>query len=255
MWFHPKRLRIIISHNPIALLQKKFLYKELCLIMVEVNIFSERRVTMAHVVFLIASFFSMPALNKKGLPPFIFLTFGTLFIFLALRYEYGNDYMSYYYIHRDMNMGIEAWGENDILYKYLNLVVPNFYLMVAIVSLFYIFTMGYLILRLKANQYWFAVVLLLINPYLFLTHLSSFRQTIAICFVIFSVHFAVQRKLWKYLLFIIIAAGFHKSALILLPLYFWLTESKISKKGFIVTYGLLVLLLITPLFEIGRAHV
>lgn len=209
----------------------------------------ERCIIMTHIVFLIAILFSLPVLNKKY--PFFIFSFFTLFLFLALRYNYGNDYMSYYNIHAAMNEGREAWGENDILFKYLNLLISNFYLLISITSLFYLFTIYFLIKsNLRVKQYWLALLILLINPYLFLIHLSSIRQTIAICFVVFAFHFAKKRKLLKYLLFIIIAAGFHQSALILLPVYFLLNESKLNKKRIILTFGFIVILLITPLFEI-----
>lgn len=203
---------------------------------------------MTHIIFLIALFFTFPDLNKKY--PFHIFTFSTLFLFLALRYDYGNDYMSYFNTHAAINAGLPAWGQNDILFKYLNLLIPNFYLLIAIISFFYILTMYYLIKRnLKVKEYWFAILLLLINPYLFLVHLSSLRQTIAICFVIFAINFAVKRKFLMYSLFIMMAVGFHISAIILLPVYFILNDSKIKKKWIVLTYGFLAALIGTPLFE------
>lgn len=204
---------------------------------------------MTHIFFLITLFFTTPDLNKKI--PFRKFSFFVLFIFLALRYDYGNDYMAYYDIHTAINSGLSAWGESDILFKILNLLISNFYIFIAIISLFYIITIYFLIKdNLKINQYWFAVLILLINPYLFIIHTSALRQTIAICFFIFAVNFVFKRKLIMYIIFILIATGFHASAVILLPFYFILTESKINKKYIIIIYALLALLLLTPLFEI-----
>jgi len=203
---------------------------------------------MTHIVFLIALFFAFPDLNKKF--PFYIFTFSTLFLFLALRYDYGNDYMSYFNIHAAINAGLPSWGQDDILFKYLNLLIPNFYWFIVIISLFYILTIYYLIKsNLKIKEYWFAGLLLLINPYLFLVHLSSLRQTLAICFVIFSINFVIKKKPFMYYLFIIIAMGFHKSAMVLLPVYFILNDSKIKKKWSVLIYGLLAVLIGTPLFE------
>lgn len=204
---------------------------------------------MTHIIFLIALFFTFPDLNKKY--PFFIFTFSTLFLFLALRYDYGNDYMAYFDIHNAINAGLPAWGQRDILFKYLNLLIPNFYWYIAIVGLFYILTIYYMIKNnLSMKDYWFSILLLLINPYLFLVHLSSLRQTFAICFVIIATNFAVKRKLLMYCLFILIAVGFHKSAMILLPVYFILNDSKIKKKWIVLTYALIGLLIGTPLFEI-----
>lgn len=52
-----------------------------------------------------------------------------------------------------------------------------------------------------------------------------------------------------YYMFTIVAIGFHSSAIILLPLYFLLNESKIRKKWIVLTCVLILVLLFTPLYE------
>lgn len=59
-------------------------------------------------------------------------------------------------------------------------------------------------------------------------HLSGMRQGIAMAFVIYSFKFILERKVWKYLLVILISTIFHKSALIALPLY-WIFLFDIKK--------------------------
>lgn len=206
---------------------------------------------MVHIIFMLVFILSLPFLNNKRGAPFFIFSFFILFLFLALRYDYGNDYMSYLNIFNNINAGLPAWGAGDVFFKQLNLLMPNFYLLIAIVSFFYVFTIYFLISKnLRIKSYWFAILILLINPYLFLIHLSSIRQTIAICFVVFAIHFATKRKFLFYIIFIVIAAGFHKSAILLLPVYFFLNESKITKIKYIFIYGALGLMIATPLFEI-----
>lgn len=203
---------------------------------------------MTHIVFLIAFIFSLPDFNKKC--KISFFTFFILFLFLALRYDYGNDYMSYYNNYIDINNGLPAWGHNNILYKYLNLLTPNFEVFIAITSLFYIIAIYHLISdNLNVNDYWFSIILLLLNPYLFLVHLSSIRQTIAICIFIFAVHFAVKRKPLIYFLLILAATGFHSSAIILMPVYFIANEKKISNKLFLTILVTIIIFITTPIFE------
>ena len=196
---------------------------------------------MTHIIFLIAMFCTIPSLNKKA--PFYILTFSTLFLFLALRYNYGNDYLSYFTIHNQINSGMSAWGENDTLFKYLNLTIKNFYWLIAFISMFYIVTIYYL------NEYWISIFLLLFNPYLFLIHLSSLRQTIAICFIIWAVNLGIKRGFFSYLILILIACGFHKSAIVMLPLYFFMKESKIKKNNIITILIILTILMTTPLLN------
>lgn len=204
---------------------------------------------MTHMVFLLALICSIPALNGKY--PFRIFTFLILFLFLALRYGYGNDYFGYYSIHTLINNGVAAYGWNDVLFRMMNLMIPNFYLFIAIISLIYIIAIHFLIRKnLKVNLYWIAVSILLINPYLFLIHLSGLRQTLAIVFFIFAVHFGIKRKPILYILFVLIATGFHSSAIFLLPLYLILNEKAFGKRGVLVTFILTILLLFTPLFDV-----
>lgn len=204
---------------------------------------------MTHIVFLFSLFLTIPDLNKKV--PFYFLTFSILFLFLSLRFGYGNDYFGYYQIHSAINSGLPAWGDNDILFKYLNLIIPNFYMLIAIVSLFYMISIYKLITNnIKIKHYWYSVLFLLINPYLFLVHLSGIRQTIAICFVTFAILALLNRKLFLYFMLIILAAGFHQSAIILLPLYFIINNKKLTKIQITSVFSILVLLLATPLLDI-----
>ncbi|WP_423188940.1 EpsG family protein [Alkalibacterium sp. f15] len=204
---------------------------------------------MVHIVFLSALFFTIPELNKKY--PFRFFALAILYMFMALRYDYGNDYMSYFNIHSSLSSGLNAYGGNDQLFRLLNLAIPNFFLLIALVSLFYLIAIWHLIKsNLKVNQYWFAFLLLLVNPYLFLIHLSALRQTLALCFFMFAINYAVKRRLIPYVIFVLLATGMHASALILLPLYFLLTEKPFDKKYAFATMFVLILLLFTPIFDI-----
>ncbi|MFE7063741.1 EpsG family protein [Sutcliffiella sp. NPDC057660] len=203
---------------------------------------------MTHIIFLIVLFFSFPDLNKKL--PFYTLSFSTLFLFLAIRYDFGNDYFSYMNLHALINDGLVDFGGKEILFNYLNLLIPNFFWLIAIISLFYIISIYNLIKKnFSAKDYWFSLLLLLVNPYLFLVHLSSLRQTIAICFIIFAIKFAIKRNFPLYTILVLIASGFHQSAIVLLPVYFLLNEKKINIKSISIIYGILVVLIGTPLFE------
>lgn len=205
---------------------------------------------MTHITFAFAWLFSLPMLNNKKVPFYLF-TFWILCLFLALRYGYGTDYWAYYFRHQYVYVYEPSWGEKEVLYGYLNFLVRNFQWLIVIISMFYIFTIYRLIKRnLKVKYYWLATLILLVNPYLFLVHLSSLRQTLAICFFVFAVGFAVKRKMFMYFLMVIIAAGFHESAIVLLPVYFLLNQKKINKLGFVIIYGALFVLLATPIFDL-----
>lgn len=204
---------------------------------------------MVHIILLLILFFTIPDLNKKL--PFWIFSFLILFLFSAIRYDFGPDYLTYYNIFNAIHDGVSSWGQNDWLYNLLNLWIPNFYLLIALLSLFYTFVIGSLIRRnLKVKEYWFSIFILLINPYLFLVHQSSIRQTIAICIVIISINHVIKKNLVKYSLLIMIATGFHASAIIVFPVYFLLNEKKITQKKKVFIFVGVITLLFTPVFDL-----
>ena len=154
------------------------------------------------VVFLIAMLFSLPSESKRlvsfrfykwntvAVPKSQLISFVIVFLFMALRYEFGNDYINYRFIHSDMHHGyISAWHQRNFLFVITNLIISNFYWLIAIISFCYLIAFHLLIRQnLKSNQYWFALLLLLINPSLFLIHLSAIRQALAIAIFILAVH-------------------------------------------------------------------
>ena len=149
---------------------------------------------LTHFVFLLAIFFAAPFMNRKR--RYYVFSFILLFIFLALRFNFGNDYTAYQRYYGYYHAGLFQYASKDVLYKYLNLAVPSFYILIAITALIYIFAIYMLIKKnLSVREYWMGLLILLLNPYLFLIHLSAIRQTLAICFVILAVIFAVKRQL------------------------------------------------------------
>ena len=159
------------------------------------------------IVFLLAMLFSLPSESKRfvsfrlykwntvAVPKSQLISFVIIFLFMALRYEFGNDYINYRFIHSDMQHGyISAWHSRNFLFVFINLIIANFHWLIAILSFCYLIAFHVLIRQnLKSNQYWFALLLLLINPSLFLIHLSAIRQAIAIAIFIISVHIS-QKK-------------------------------------------------------------
>lgn len=200
-----------------------------------------------HLVFSLALLFLIPEINRYV--PLYILTFITLFLVLVFRYDYGNDYSSYYSIYENIKIG--AYSDVESLYYLFNLYSPSFHVLVALFSFLYILVFYFFIKKnLTVEQYWFACLIWLINPYLFLVHLSTFRQTIAICLFIVAVYFMIKRSFIKYLIIIIIAMNFHMSAVILIPLYFFVNMNKVTFKQKITLCILLMLCLMTPLIDI-----
>lgn len=168
----------------------------------------------------------------------IFVVFFALFWFSALRYGFGNDYFSYETIFTNIKNGGQQGYE--VGYVYLNLLMPNFKVLVFALSGLYIVFLYFLLIRDNQKSFFLGLIVLLLNPYLFLLHLSAIRQTIALIIFFFSTKYIINRKILPYCILILIAFLFHKSAILLLPVYFIVTPRKYSK----ITLVFIVLLVV-----------
>ncbi len=72
---------------------------------------------------------------------------------------------------------------------------------------------------------------------------TRMRQSIALSVILIAYHFAAEKKFWKYLLLVLLAAFFHKTAWIALPLY-PVFQWKLSREKAVGVGGLLLLVLI-----------
>ena len=187
-------------------------------------------------------------------------SFFLLAIFAILRYNFGNDYRAYMENHTWIRNGMENPFNGEISFYYLNKFTPNFYLLVAITSVFFIYVIYKLIAsNLDGLYVQLALVIFLINPYLFLMNLSAIRQCIAMCIFIIATKYIQKRNLLKYLLLILLAVTFHTSALILFPVYFIVNGDDMNKvQTTILIVGILFLLIegavVTQIIEKGLGY-
>lgn len=182
---------------------------------------------------------------------FLSLSFFLLFVFSSIRYNYGNDYDSYYTWYRWIHIGGASPYKSQVGFTWLNMIMPNFFVMVIVISFLFLWSV-YLLIRDNVEEqcYGLAVMIFVINPYLFLINLSAMRQSIAIALFIVAVYFAGKRKIIPYVLIILLAGIFHTSALVLLPFYLIINDKKINVFfGVIVFVVLLVFFIDTNLFN------
>lgn len=167
-----------------------------------------------------------------------------LFGFAALRYGYGNDYFSYSRCFAEIRLMNANPFPGEWLFTALNRILPHYHWLIAITSLAFVCAIGCLIQRnVPAPYQWFSFLLLLINPYLFLMHLSAIRQCMALVCFVFAIPFARRRKPIPYVLLCLMACGFHNSAVILLPAYFIANDRRVSRLSMLLTAaGVLILL-------------
>ncbi len=158
------------------------------------------------------------------------VSFFMLFCFAAIRYDYGNDYMSY--MNKYLYIHAGRWEfDAEPLFNLMCTIIPSYFLLIALISLAFVWVMYWFITKNLPNKYVFVgLFIFLVNPMLFLTNLSSLRQCLAMLVYIFAVEAGYRRKIWSYFFLVVLAALFHKSAWFLLPLYFFLDSKPVNVK-------------------------
>lgn len=165
---------------------------------------------------------------KRNNKPFIGLSLSIPILISSLRYDVGTDYITYVNIF-DQLAPLSLTGYFNLqnidleigfyfLIKLSDLLTGNYFPML-IISSFLIIFFFYLGLRkynLKQTSIVYFLFLTTIFPFTF----NGIRQGIAISICFYAFSFIITRLPKKYILWILIASLFHKSALFMLPFYF-----------------------------------
>ena len=160
---------------------------------------------------------------KKWL--YVGICFAQLYLISAYRYGIGADYSQYaigfFNMSRDgfSNMQYKDW---EIGYILLNKIIgistaqPATFIMIS--SLFPLIGPAYLIGKYSSNP--FMSVFLYVNLYLFYLDMNYIRQAIAMSIICFAFGFLRDKKFWRFLLIVAIAACFHLTVIYMIPVYF-----------------------------------
>ena len=185
-------------------------------------------------IFLLISTFLYNKSSVKNRPFVLFVILGVCSLVLGLRYNVGTDYMPYKDIYvmqyfDDVESGYAMM--NRILY-WFGLPFSSIFTLVAFLQLFF-FVKG--VENINKKYLPLAIFFYFTTLYFFLS-LNVLRQTLAFSIFVFSINYIRERKLFKYILTILIASTIHKSALVLLPMYFiinndWLLKHRILQIG------------------------
>lgn len=153
-----------------------------------------------------------------------------IFLFLTLRYDFGNDYMGYLFqfveIRNIRDVEYFHFRYNEVGWWYLNyffsLLGPvGFFIMYGVIAAFTSFV-GYRFIKKYVSVKYFglAVFLYIFQPDNVLVLSSGIRQFIAVSIFLLSIDYLVNRQYLRYLLLLIFASLFHTSVLVFVPLIF-----------------------------------
>lgn len=205
---------------------------------------------MVHITLLIAFVIStLKIRGRKNTNAALVISFFLLFIFAALRYEYGNDYEPYRKIYENAQIGINS-AAIETLYFELNKIFPSFQLLIATLSLLYLYAVYKLIVKYVDKRFiGMAVFIFLINPYLFLLSLSSIRQTLVVSLFILSLTIKPEKKFSRFIVFLGftgISCLIHQTAILLFPFYYIYHGKRNEKRDYFVFGITPVVLLAIP---------
>jgi hypothetical protein len=194
------------------------------------------------------SFFAQYHKSKKNIGEMklmFYLNFVILVLFAGLRSSsVGTDTSNYELIFSNKNSIYDFFSNANYEYSFysLNWLVKQFTsdfntLLIAI-ALIVVFSYQKVIYK-YSNNYWLSnFVYITLGFYSFF--FNGVRQGMACALVFLALSFLLERNFKKYLLLIILAASFHKTAILLLPLYFLFNVDKLKGKGtYIFVIGLL----------------
>ncbi len=152
--------------------------------------------------------------------------------FLAIRYDWGNDYKTYLEMFYDKyrnTIAIEKTTflfneeNNEIGWKLLN----NLFNPLGFFSLVIFLTCleNYILYRfirkyVDKKWYWLAIFIYIFSPEFMLTGSSMMRQFLSMSLFLIAIEFIIKKKPIMFILIILIASTFHVSSLLLLPTYF-----------------------------------
>ena len=178
-----------------------------------------------------------------------FLPWLFLFLISAFRYNVGTDYAHYYhlYIYKDGMFWYKEWG-------YIQLVSILSDLGFNPQMMFFLFSLFTILLFYKSFIYFFQnddtkflFATLLFIPFFYFYSLNGIRQALAIAIFVYSLRYIINKSFLKYFILIVIASLFHRSALVLIPLYLVLQLDLTKYKLFIFYTFLFLMFLLNPI--------
>ncbi len=182
-----------------------------------------------------------------------------IFVFLAIRYDFGNDYMAYKNAFDYQSMigpfEIDEEAHHEPGWQFLNYLFRSYGFTALVVVLtafecfvFYSFIKEYV----PYKYYWFSIFLYVFDPNNLLIGASMMRNTLAIALFIWSIRYIKRRKLFPYLITIFLATQVHSSAIVLYPVYLlgYVKQIKLNKWG----YSIIIILYLWLSFGVSQSE-
>lgn len=185
---------------------------------------------------------------------------GGIFVVLsalsACRIASGNDYWNYTYMFSLIAQGRHVSSEFSF-----NMLVRGMQLLcgednyLAVFGLFSVTTVFFFLKGIcdQSDYVWGSLFLFLTNGYYF-SSFNSVRYYLVLAIALFSIRYLFREEYGKFLLWIIVAAGFHKSVLLVIPVYlaaYMIAKLEWNKKR--ICIGTVLILVLALSFVFGKS--
>lgn len=187
--------------------------------------------------------------NKK----YLILIIGILTLFLILRSsKVGIDTINYRRIFNYCNekniIELLTYERHEIGYKYYNKIISlfaNYQIFLCITSVVTMIGIYFFIKNNSKNYFLSLLIFITFNFYGYT--FGILRQSIAISILLFGYKYITEKKFSKFLLSVILATLFHKTAFIFIILYF-IKDIKIDRKKLLAWISLILVFFISKNF-------
>lgn len=184
-----------------------------------------------------------------------FLMAAAIFVLLAgvsaCRIAVGNDYWVYRFQFNLIMQGRHVsyeWGFNLVVWLIQSLFGYDHYL--PVFAVFSVATAYFMVKALYDQAEWFAASLfLLMTGGYYFSSLNSVRYYFVLAIIMYATKYVLNKEYGKFLLWICFAACFHKSVLVVIPVYIgaaWLAEKKIPRIFYVLVGIFTASLLLFP---------
>ena len=202
-------------------------------------------------LYLIVMFVSLGLINwsnKNKTKVGVYTAYLILILLSVFRYDIGNDYEHYdemisYMVNQfqfNSHVPISDESKEPLIYILIYLFKDVTYTTAWVLGGHFIISLFFLYKVFEENNSHFNGILILFISGMLFIYWDQVRQAVAISIILYAIKYIKEHNFIKYLLFVLLAASAHYSALLLVPFYF---VNKIRPRKFIYISIMLLLAL------------
>ena len=144
-----------------------------------------------------------------------------LTVISGFRYNVGRDFLNYEHMYLDPNNFRNLFTEP--IWSYISLLFHNIGLSSTAWFCFTSFIINFFFIsgiRKLSKNFYLSVAFYIAMPHLFLESFNIVRQFVAMSIIFRYSYLFFQKKYWKFIIVVLVASCFHKSAILVINLFF-----------------------------------